>query len=90
MLAWKSGGRIYVFACKMEEKSEDSAFFYEEMSESSCHVSNLEQAEKLILSFEAKNTVKFSCYKADKNFGNDGKLINLFIYFIFFGGEMAI
>ena len=73
----------------MEEKSEDSAF-YEEMSESSCHVSTLEQAEKLISSFEAKNTVKFSCYKADKYFGNDGKLINLFLYFIFFVGEMAV
>ena len=64
----------------MGEKSADSAF-YEEMSESSCYVSTLEQAEKLISSFEAKNTVKFSCYKADKNFGNDGKLINLLIFY---------
>jgi len=33
------------------------------------YVPSLDHAEKLISSFEAKNTVKFFCYKADKNFG---------------------
>lgn len=57
----------------MDEKAKDSSF-PEEISQSLGYVSSLEHAERLISSFEAKNTVKFSCYKADKNFGNHGKI----------------
>jgi len=45
------------------------------------YVPSLDHAEKLISSFEAKKkkTVKFSCYKADKNFENDSNLSDLVI-----------
>ena len=54
-------------------KPRDSSFS-EETFQPLGYVPSLDHAEKLISSFEAKNTVKFSCYKADKNFGNDGNL----------------
>ena len=44
----------------------------EEYPERISNVSSHNQAEKLISNFEKKNTVKFSYYKADKNFGHDG------------------
>ena len=61
----------------MEEVEEESkakprdTSFSEETFPPLGYVPSLGHAEKLISSFEAKNTVKFSCYKADKNFGND-------------------
>lgn len=36
------------------------------------YVQSLDYAEKMISKFETKSTVKFSCYKADKDFGNHG------------------
>lgn len=57
------------------EENYDDCDFCEEIPERTCYVSSLDQATKLISSFEAKNTVKFSCYKADKNFGSDGELL---------------
>lgn len=47
----------------------------EAIAETFSYVPSLDQAERLISSFETKNTVKLSCYKADKNFGREGKLI---------------
>ena len=32
----------------------------------------LDHAKKMISKFETKSTIKFSCYKADKDFGNHG------------------
>ena len=64
----------------MEEMEEESkakprdTSFSEETFQPLGYVPSLDHTEKLISSFEAKNTVKFSCYKADKNFENDGKL----------------
>ena len=48
----------------------------EEQLEATSYVYSIDQAEKLIANFETKNIVKFACYKADKNFGNDVKLID--------------
>lgn len=50
-----------------KEKARDTSFS-EETFQPLGYVPSLDHAEKLISSFEAKNTVKFSCYKADKNF----------------------
>ena len=64
----------------MEEMEEESkakprdTSFCEETFQPLGYVPSLDHAEKLISSFEAKNTVKFPYYKADKNFGNDGNL----------------
>jgi hypothetical protein len=58
----------------MEEKVRDPSLA-EAIAETFSYVPSLDQAERLISSFETKNTVKFSCYKADKNFGREGKLI---------------
>ena len=62
----------------MEEESKEKAAKDTSLSEERFqplgYVPSLDHAERLISSFEAKNTVKFSCYKADKNFGNDGNL----------------
>ena len=78
--AGKSGGRIQSLHHRMEEMEEESkakprdTSFSKETFQPLGYVPSLDHAEKLISSFEAKNTVKFSCYKADKNFENDGKL----------------
>ena len=48
----------------------------EEQLEATSYVYSIDQAERFIANFETKNIVKFACYKADKNFGNDGKLID--------------
>lgn len=53
---------------------------YEKITEKICYVSSMDQAAKLISSFETKNTVKFSCYKGNGNFGYHGELI--FITFL--------
>ena len=47
----------------------------EQLEITSCLYS-IDQAERLIANFETKSIVKFPSYKADKNFGNDGKLID--------------
>ena len=43
-----------------------------QISETFGYVQSLDHAEKMISKFETKNDVKFSCYKADKDFGNHG------------------
>ena len=43
-----------------------------EISETFGYVQSLDHAEKMISKFETKSTEKFSCYKADKDFGNHG------------------
>ena len=48
----------------------------EEQLEATSYVYSIDQAERLTANFETKNIVKFAFYKADKNFGNDGKLID--------------
>ena len=58
---------------KSKEKARDISCS-EETLQPLGYVPSLDLAEKLISSFEAKNTVKCSCYKADKNFGNDANL----------------
>lgn len=55
------------------EKARDTSFSKETFQPLG-YVTSLDHAEKLISSFEAKNTVKFSCYKADRNFGKDGNI----------------
>ena len=47
----------------------------EQKPEKTGYVSSVDQAVKLISSFEKKNTVKFSCYKDNGNFGNHGESI---------------
>ena len=37
------------------------------------YVFSVEDAYRLIADFETKTTTKFSCFKADKSFGNIGK-----------------
>ena len=36
-------------------------------------VESAEDAQKLITAYETKHTVKFACFKADKDFGKKGK-----------------
>ena len=55
----------------IEEKVKESSFSVE-ISETFGYVQSLDHAEKMISKFETKNTIKFSCYKADKDFGNYG------------------
>ena len=55
----------------MEEKVKESSLSVE-ISETFGYVQSLDHAEKMISKFETKNTIKFSCYKADKDFGNYG------------------
>ena len=43
-----------------------------EISETFGYVQSLDYAEKMISKFETKNAVKFSCYRADKDFWNHG------------------
>lgn len=43
-----------------------------QISETFGYVQSLDHAEKMISKFETKNDVKFSCYKADRDFGNHG------------------
>lgn len=43
-----------------------------QISETFGYVQSLDHAEKMISKFETKSTIKFSCYKADKDFGNHG------------------
>ena len=43
------------------------------LSDNFFSVSTSDDAYKLIEDFETRNTVKFSCYKASKGFGNTGK-----------------
>ena len=43
-----------------------------QISETFGYVQSLDHAEKMISKFETKNDVNFSCYKADKDFGNHG------------------
>ena len=43
-----------------------------QISETFGYVQSLDHAEKMISKFETKNDEKFSCYKADKDFGNHG------------------
>ena len=52
----------------MEEKAKVSLSV--EITETFGYVQSLDHAEKMISKFETKNTVKFSFYKADKDFGN--------------------
>ena len=42
------------------------------MSETFGYVQSLDHAVKMISKFETKSTVKFPCYKADKDFRNHG------------------
>lgn len=42
-------------------------------TESFCFVNTVEEAYKLISDYETENTVKFACYKSNKNFVNTGK-----------------
>ena len=43
------------------------------LSDNFFSVSTANDAYKLIEDFETRNTVKFSCYKANKGFGGTGK-----------------
>ena len=38
-------------------------------------VESAEDAQKLITAYETEHTVKFACFKADKDFGKKGKWI---------------
>ena len=55
----------------IEEKVKESSLSVE-ISETFGYVQYLDHAEKMISKFETKNTIKCSCYKADKDFGNYG------------------
>ena len=63
-------------AIDLEYRKENKSTSTEEQLEATSYVYSVDQAERLIANFETKNIVKFACYKADKNFGNDGKLID--------------
>ena len=45
------------------------------------YVNSVDEAYKLIAEFETGLTTKFSCFKADKGFGNTGMYIYIYIYF---------
>ena len=47
------------------------------LSDNLFSVSTADEAYKLIEDFETRNTVKFSCYKASKGFGNAGNNISI-------------
>ena len=40
----------------------------------------VDEACKLIVGFETGSTTKFSCFKADKGFGNTGMCVYIYIY----------
>ena len=44
------------------------------------YVNSVDEAYKLIAEFETGLTTKFSCFKADKCFGNTGMYIYIYIY----------
>ena len=72
-------GKLIFFAVRMEDIAIDSKYrkenkSTEEQLEATSYVYSIDQAERLIANFETKSFVKFASYKADKNFGNDGKL----------------
>ena len=47
------------------------------------YVSSVQEAYKLIAEFETRSTIKFSCFKVDKDFGNIGVYLR-FIYYCAF------
>ena len=61
------------------------------LSDNFFSVSTAEEAYNFIEDFETRNTVKFSCYKASKGFGDTdksvlwhwNKVIHLFIYNVY-------
>ena len=50
------------------------------ISENFGFVNSVQEAYKLITEYETNHTVKFACYKADKEFGNTGKGTFICIY----------
>ena len=47
------------------------------------HVSSVQEAYKLIAEFETRSTIKFSCFKVDKDFGNIGVYLRFIYYYAF-------
>ena len=51
------------------------------------YVNSVDEAYKLIAEFETGSTTKFSCFKADKGFGNTGMYVYIYIYiYIYING----
>ena len=46
--------------------------FDRKIAENFGYVSSVQEAYKLIAEFETRSTIKFSCFKVDKDFGNIG------------------
>ena len=42
-------------------------------------VNTVEEAYKLISDYETKHTVKFACYKSEKQFGKTGQVVKILI-----------
>ena len=47
--------------------------FYRMYKESRCFVKTVEEAYKLINDYGTKHTIKFACYKSNRQFGNIGE-----------------
>ena len=57
--------------------------FDRKIAENFGYVSSVQEAYKLIAEFEKRSTIKFSCVKVDKDFGNIGVYLR-FIYYCAF------
>ena len=63
-------GELNVVSMFTMEEAKES--FSVEISETFGYVQSLDHAKKMISKYETTNILKFSSYKADKDFGNHG------------------
>ena len=67
-----------------------SSLFAVQFSERSGLVKDVKAAESILREYETATTTRFSCFKANKGFGNTGEKFSIYKNWNAFGGEECL